>query len=188
MMKRENVMTTLEKDTTTYVGLFLHIYHQRKWREVKCILIHPYNISFLSKEYSQPRRGRGNFLRWRPLTHLQLVGPKLMHLWVFEHRSFAQHSERASVESQMVKRLRTKRNKRNVDFISGNWKKITKVVSILSDTFGQEQGSTLSVTLFSPTLDCSSYVDDFVFCYRWKRMRTIDHQMQQSLSKQKCGQ
>ena len=73
-----------------------------------------------------------------------------------------------------------------------------RVGTTLSDLQGQEegvpQGSILSVTLFSikinnidktlnPGVDCSLYVDDFLFCYRSKHMHTIERQLQQCLNK-----
>ena len=56
------------------------------------------------------------------------------------------------------------------------------------------QGSILSVTLLSIKInnivkalnqgvDCSLYVDDFLFCYRSKHIHTIERQLQQCLNK-----
>ena len=73
-----------------------------------------------------------------------------------------------------------------------------RVGTTLSDLQGQEegvqQGSILSVTLFSikinnivktlnPGVDCSLYVDDFLICYRSKHIHTIERQLQQCLNK-----
>ena len=73
-----------------------------------------------------------------------------------------------------------------------------RVGSCLSDTFNQEmgvpQGSILSVTLFilkiNNIVKClpagirsSLYVDDFVICYRAKRMQAIERQLQYCLDK-----
>ena len=72
-----------------------------------------------------------------------------------------------------------------------------KVRSTLSELHKQEQGvpqgSILSVTLFSikindivkninPGVDCSSYVDDFLICYRSKNMHTTECQLQRNLN------
>jgi hypothetical protein len=73
-----------------------------------------------------------------------------------------------------------------------------KVGSTFSDSYEQEmgvpQGSILSVTLFSIKINGivktinkgvspSLYVDDFIICYRAKRMDTIERQLQLSLNK-----
>ena len=73
-----------------------------------------------------------------------------------------------------------------------------RVGSTLSDPHEQEigvpQGSILSVTLFSIKINSivgtaqkgitpSLYVDDYLICYRAKRMETIERQMQLSLNK-----
>ena len=63
----------------------------------------------------------------------------------------------------------------------------------LSNPHEQEQGSILSVTLFSvkinnivksvcPGVECCLYVDDFCICYRSKHMHTIERQLQQVLN------
>ena len=59
---------------------------------------------------------------------------------------------------------------------------------------GVQQGSILSVTLFSikmnnivkclnPSIDCALYVDDFVICYRATHMNIVERQLQQNLNK-----
>ena len=85
-----------------------------------------------------------------------------------------------------------------IDHFLSNRNFKVRVGTTLSDLQGQEegvpQGSILYVTLFSikinnivkalnPGVDCSLYVDDFLICYRYKHMHTIERQLQQCLNK-----